>query len=121
VLVDPEMTSGLKPCERCHVVTGERWDTFYDVPPCGTVAEIEKSGEKPDCIGCHMPKVMRPVAEGAVKRAGRRHVFAGGHVPEQVKKALKVKYEKKADNRYAFTSPMWAPATIFRPAPRIGT
>ncbi len=33
-------------CVRCHVVDGERWDTFFRFPPCGTVAEI-KSSELP--------------------------------------------------------------------------
>jgi len=28
-------------CVRCHIVEGDRWDTFYRFPPCGTVAEIE--------------------------------------------------------------------------------
>ncbi len=28
-------------CVRCHVVKGKRWDTFYRLPPCGTVAEIK--------------------------------------------------------------------------------
>ena len=27
-------------CMRCHVVDGDRWDTFFRFPPCGTVAEI---------------------------------------------------------------------------------
>ena len=27
-------------CVRCHVVGGEHWDTFFSLPPCGTVAEI---------------------------------------------------------------------------------
>ena len=30
-------------CVRCHVVEGERWDTFFRFPPCGTVAEIKSS------------------------------------------------------------------------------
>ena len=30
-------------CVRCHVVEGERWDTFFRFPPCGTVAEIKNS------------------------------------------------------------------------------
>ncbi len=34
-LADPNQV-----CVRCHVVAGERWDTFYRFPPCGTVAEI---------------------------------------------------------------------------------
>jgi hypothetical protein len=33
-------------CVRCHIVEGERWDTFFRFPPCGTVAEI-KSSESP--------------------------------------------------------------------------
>ena len=28
-------------CVRCHVVEGDRWDTFFRFPPCGTVAEIQ--------------------------------------------------------------------------------
>ena len=30
-------------CIRCHVVEGDRWDTFFRFPPCGTVAEIEST------------------------------------------------------------------------------
>jgi hypothetical protein len=103
VTVDPEMTAGMKPCERCHVVSGKRWDTFYAMPPCGTVVEIEKGGKNPDCVGCHMPAVKRQAAEGSIKRAGRMHLFRGGHFPDQVKKALRVKYQKMTDNRYRFT------------------
>lgn len=28
-------------CMRCHVVEGNRWDTLFRLPPCGTVAEIQ--------------------------------------------------------------------------------
>lgn len=36
-------------CVRCHIVEGERWDTFFRFPPCGTVAEIESTlAAKPD-------------------------------------------------------------------------
>ncbi len=28
-------------CMKCHVVGGDRWDTFFRFPPCGTVAEIQ--------------------------------------------------------------------------------
>lgn len=28
---------------RCHVVEGDRWDTFFRFPPCGTVAEIRSN------------------------------------------------------------------------------
>jgi hypothetical protein len=30
-------------CVRCHVVDGDRWDTFFRFPPCGTVAEIRSN------------------------------------------------------------------------------
>jgi hypothetical protein len=30
-------------CMRCHIVDGERWDTFFRFPPCGTVAEIRST------------------------------------------------------------------------------
>jgi hypothetical protein len=94
-IADPEITHGTKLCEKCHVVSGERWDTFYKLPPCGTVAEITKSGKEPDCVGCHMPKIQRPIADGMEKRKSGKHFFRGGHFPETVKKSLKVEYEKE--------------------------
>lgn len=97
LIIDPEMTTGMKPCERCHVVTGKRWDTFYKMPPCGTVSEIEEGGQEPDCVGCHMPEVVRPVAFGIEARRGRKHLFWGGHHPEMVKSSLKIEYKKKVD------------------------
>jgi hypothetical protein len=94
---DPGMSRGMKPCLRCHVVAGKRWDTFYAIPPCGTVAEIEKGGHEVDCIGCHMPVDVRPAAAGATAREGRRHLFHGGHAPERVKQALRVGHKLEAD------------------------
>jgi hypothetical protein len=38
-----KISSGNEMCMRCHVVEGERWDTFFRFPPCGTVAEIEST------------------------------------------------------------------------------
>lgn len=102
VEVDTSMSSGMKPCERCHVASGERWDTFYAIPACGTVVEIERGGKRPDCIGCHLPGVVRPAAKGLPTRKGRMHLFRGGHSPEWVKKALQVKYRKEAD-RFVIT------------------
>ena len=105
VIIDPEMTSGIKYCEKCHVVTGKRWDTFYKIPPCGTVAEIKEGGQKIDCIGCHMPEVTRPMAVGMEARKGRKHLFLGGHHPETVKGSLKVEYKKKINKeniKYTF-------------------
>ena len=76
-------------CLRCHVVQGNRWDTFYKMPPCGTVAEIAaaegrlkaRSGEYTvrnvaglGCVQCPMP-------EG-------RHLWRGGHDPAMVRAAL---------------------------------
>ncbi|HDZ88757.1 MAG TPA: hypothetical protein ENH38_09115 [Nitrospirae bacterium] len=99
---DPEYFSGVNPCMRCHVVSGKRWDTFYRVPPCGTVAEIREGDEEPDCIGCHMP-----VRDGGPRgaRRGRMHTFRGGHHPSMVKSALKVEYKKETggSNDITFT------------------
>ncbi|MHB8845748.1 MAG: multiheme c-type cytochrome [Nitrospirota bacterium] len=94
---DPEMTKGIKPCLRCHVVSGKRWDTFYTIPPCGTVAEIEAGRQTIDCVGCHMPPVLRPAAEGMPVRQGRRHLFLGGHAPDRVKESLRVGYQLQGD------------------------
>lgn len=92
-------------CVRCHVVSGERWDTFFRFPPCGTVAEIrathaaEKStsGEVVvaeaaalNCVECHMPLVQRPLVPGGAMRAVRRHVWRGGHDPDMVKRGLTI-------------------------------
>ncbi len=89
-------------CVRCHVVNGDRWDTFFRFPPCGTVAEIQsnsgavsRSGETTavdaaslGCVGCHMPAIRRPLVEGGVVRDARQHLWRGGHDPEMVKKAF---------------------------------
>ncbi len=104
-------------CVRCHIVEGERWDTFFRFPPCGTVAEIKstlaaekdplqkdvittgKSGEVSasntrtlGCVGCHMPLLKRPLVEGGAIRDTRQHLWRGGHDPEMVKKALTVEF-----------------------------
>ncbi len=97
VEVDPEMTTGMKYCIRCHVVSGKRWDTFYRIPPCGTVVEIQEGDSEPDCVGCHMPEIIRPVAIGMEQRKGRRHLFQGGHHPEKVKGDLRVEYKKEVE------------------------
>ena len=96
VIVDPQISSGMKPCERCHVVGGDRWDTFYRIPPCGTVAELKESGEEIDCLKCHMPAIERPAAVGMKKRVVRQHLFMGGHYPEMVRKDLKVEFWREA-------------------------
>ena len=97
-------------CVRCHVVDGERWDTFFRFPPCGTVAEIQSANSitnqpenKPDnktgelslqdisalgCVECHMPAVERPLVEGGVTRMSRRHLWRGGHDPDMVRNAF---------------------------------
>lgn len=87
---DPAMADGFGACTRCHVVSGNRWDTFYRIPPCGTVAEISKGGTTIDCTGCHMPAVVRPVWNGGVPRPGRKHLWKGGHDPLMVRRAVDV-------------------------------
>ena len=111
ILEDPNQV-----CVRCHVVEGERWDTFFRFPPCGTVAEIRSTPAElsgPDtttagdsgeiiaddsrglaCVQCHMPKVDRPLVEGGVVRSTRRHLWRGGHDPEMVKKALTIEFDE---------------------------
>jgi hypothetical protein len=96
---DPAMIDGLGVCRKCHVVSGERWDTFYRLPPCGTVAEIreETPGEKINCTKCHMPEIARPAAAGAMPRAGGRHTWKGGHDRDTVRQALRVDLEVSRD------------------------
>jgi len=93
-------------CVRCHVVSGERWDTFLTFPPCGTVAEIETSKGKGyeeqsqdmsaevvdslGCVNCHMPLKKRPLVAGGVNHNARQHLWRGGHDPQQVKKGLTI-------------------------------
>lgn len=94
-------------CLRCHVVQGERWDTFFRYPPCGTAAEIEagagrwqgRSGEltvrsasELGCVQCHMPAVERALVEGGRVRQARRHLWRGGHDPATVKQALDIRF-----------------------------
>ncbi len=89
-------------CLRCHVVGGERWDTFYRIPPCGTVAEIEgtqgtageASGTVLGCVQCHMPLTERPLVAGGAARAVRSHLWRGGHDPDTVKKGLSVAFDE---------------------------
>ncbi len=89
---DKSLAEGIGVCRKCHVVSGDLWDTFYRIPPCGTVAEI-KAGENPtaSCAGCHMPVTERPLARGSRPRRGRMHLWRGGHDRKMVRKALKIK------------------------------
>lgn len=86
----PAMVDGFGACTRCHVVSGNRWDTFYRIPPCGTVAEITEAGTTVECARCHMPAVVRPAATGRISRPGRKHLWKGGHDPATVRTAVKV-------------------------------
>lgn len=104
-----KIANGNEICIRCHVVSGERWDTFFRFPPCGTVAEIQAGrGQKPGrsgetivhdtaslgCVDCHMPLTKRPLAPGGKARSVRRHLWRGGHDPDMVKRALAIKFEQ---------------------------
>ncbi len=97
-------------CVGCHVVSGERWDTFFKFPPCGTVAEIRSAQGNTavvgggvlsvtevaslGCVACHMPLVERPLVAGGAVRKTRRHLWRGGHDPEMVAKGLTVSFNK---------------------------
>jgi hypothetical protein len=100
-------------CVRCHVVPGDRWDTFFRFPPCGTVAEIRAarggdntpasgvSGElivdnltDMNCVECHMPPVQRPLVTGGTARPARRHLWRGGHDPDTVKSGLEISLQQ---------------------------
>lgn len=107
--------SGNEVCVRCHVVSGERWDTFFRFPPCGTVAEIQSAKSRQPtgevtadevaplgCVDCHMPLVERPLVTGGVTRTTRRHVWRGGHDPQMVKNGLDVRLDiESGASRYA--------------------
>jgi hypothetical protein len=101
---DPQMTDGVGICRQCHVVSGKRWDTFFRIPPCGTVSEI-KEGQTVtiDCTNCHMPKINRPAADGEKNRPSSRHLWQGGHDRDTVQKALQAKLEiiNEGENRKA--------------------
>ena len=92
-------------CVRCHVVQGERWDTFYRMPPCGTIAEVAagkgrfegRSGEfevrnlaELGCVQCHMPALEERRADKGTARVHRSHTWRGGHDPDTLRSALTV-------------------------------
>ena len=102
-------------CVRCHIVEGDKWDTFFRFPPCGTVAEIKSSrSQSPNkktvkgstgehlvsnssslgCVECHMPVVKRALVKDGKIRQTRHHYWRGGHDPEMVKKALTIKFSE---------------------------
>ena len=102
---DPDMLNGSGVCRRCHVATGRRWDTFYRIPPCGTVAEIMEAGDStPGCTACHMPAVERPLVAGSHTRSSRRHLFRGGHHQDTVRQAIAVDVELKDNGPTEWTA-----------------
>lgn len=60
-------------CIRCHIVEGDRWDTFFRFPPCGTVAEIESS----------LPK-LSPDENVQINKQAQNKIRAKGHTGEHV-------------------------------------
>jgi len=87
---DTTLAEGIGVCSKCHVVSGDLWDTFYRIPPCGTLDEIREGDRKVNCAGCHMPVTERPAATGSLPRRGRMHLWRGGHDREMVRKGLKI-------------------------------
>ncbi len=102
-------------CVRCHIVEGDKWDTFFRFPPCGTVAEIESSRSQSSnkktvkgitgehlvsdssslgCVECHMPLLKRALVKDGEVRETRQHLWRGGHDPAMVKKALTIKFSE---------------------------
>ncbi|MBQ26616.1 MAG: hypothetical protein CMH81_00515 [Nitrospiraceae bacterium] len=80
-------------CYRCHQVPSGPFQ-FYRAGPCGTYPEFEGEhyfNQGYICQTCHMPAVERPVATGGPMRKGRKHLWRGGHDPEQVKRAITIK------------------------------
>lgn len=92
-------------CVRCHVVQGNRWDTFYRMPPCGTIAEIAagqdqlngRSGEFAarnlaglGCVRCHMPASGGLTTEKNGQPAYHSHTWRGGHDQNMVRSALDI-------------------------------
>lgn len=80
-------------CYRCHQVPKGPFQ-FYNVGPCGTFPEYEDTYFTKQrgmiCQSCHMPEVERPMADGGPIRQGRKHLWRGGHDPDQIKRALAV-------------------------------
>ncbi len=79
-------------CYRCHQVPAGPFQ-FYRFGPCGTYPEFEGGHYYEQgyiCQTCHMPEVERPVAVGGPVRQGRKHLWRGGHDPEQIKRAVTV-------------------------------
>jgi hypothetical protein len=77
-------------CYSCHAVPSDRLQ-FYNGGPCATFLEYEAGPYKAKgyiCQDCHMPEVERVMAEGGPVRKGRRHLWRGGHDPEQLKRAF---------------------------------
>lgn len=103
-------------CVRCHIVDGDKWDTFFRFPPCGTVAEIESSKSQAvnknvnikglsgehlisnssslGCVECHMPLQKRSLVKGGMLRQTRQHFWRGGHDPKMVTNALDIKFSE---------------------------
>ena len=106
-------------CKRCHMVENTGWDTFYTLPPCGTIVEIQSTmkhqaqvaGERglsgelvvPDetslrCVECHMPLMERPLVAGGPVRITRQHLWRGGHDADMVKSALEASFTEAPDS-----------------------
>ena len=87
--------AGVGACAKCHEFA------FPDVALRGkpelmqaTVSEhAHSTASGAACASCHMPSV------GAGQARHRSHAFPGGHAPDFVKSALRVRAERRADTR----------------------
>lgn len=97
---DPTMLSGFGVCARCHIAPPVA-SLGGALSVCTTLEDIDTRTNAPDCVGCHMDPVERPLMVGFPVRKGRTHTFRGGHSAERVAGALELAVEQagRADGR----------------------
>ncbi len=82
ILADPNQV-----CVRCHVVGGDRWDTFYRFPPCGTVAEIGSSlSNPPTKADLRLLGQLKPLKKDPdiIQQFGKQNITVKGRTGEGV-------------------------------------
>ena len=82
VRVEPDMLS-FEACLICHNALGRFGGTLvcnFDTGDDWRRTGLPESGA--DCVHCHMPRVTRPVAQGAAARDSRGHTWSGAGIPK---------------------------------------